>query len=75
MENKEVKSFKYSFESPGSPEEIVENLLEIDQWWSGLFEETITGESHRLNDEFSFRAGGGKHYSKQKLIELEAELK
>jgi hypothetical protein len=73
IENKEIKSFQYSFESSKSPGEIFELLLEIDKWWSGLFEETITGESHRLNDEFSFKAGGGVHYTKQKLIVLEPE--
>jgi uncharacterized protein YndB with AHSA1/START domain len=70
MKKQETKSFKYSFESVKPQEEVFKLLLEIDKWWSGLFEETITGESHRLNDEFSFKAGGGVHYSKQKLVEL-----
>lgn len=72
MEHKKEKRFTYSFKSSKSPEEIFELLLEIDQWWSGLFEEKISGKSHKLNDEFSYKAGGGVHYSKQKLIELEA---
>ena len=46
------------------------NLLNVDQWWSGLYEETIKGKSHHLNDEFTFEAGQGMHYSKQKLVEL-----
>lgn len=71
METKKAKSFTYSFHTSRSPKEIFELLLEVDQWWSGLFEETITGKSHKLNDEFSFNAGGGQHYSTQKLIELE----
>ena len=78
MNNKEVttnqqsdsKSFSYSFTSSKSPVTIFELLLDIDKWWSGLFSETIKGESHKINDEFSFNAGGGAHYSKQKLIEL-----
>jgi len=78
MNNKEVttnqqsdsKSFSYSFTSSKSPATIFELLLDIDKWWSGLFSETIKGESHKINDEFSFNAGGGAHYSKQKLIEL-----
>jgi hypothetical protein len=45
-------------------------LLQVPQWWSGLYEETIKGESQRVNDEFSFKAGGGAHFSKQKLEEL-----
>ena len=46
------------------------NLLNVDQWWSGPYEETIKGKSHHLNDEFTFEAGQGMHYSKQKLVEL-----
>ena len=50
------------------------NLLNVDQWWSGLYEETIKGKSHHLNDEFTFEAGQGMHYSKQKLVELDVKL-
>ena len=64
------KSFSYSFTSSKSPAAVFELLLDIDKWWSGIFSETIKGESHKINDEFSFNAGGGAHYSKQKLIEL-----
>lgn len=64
------ENFVYSFNSSETPEAIFALLLDIEQWWSGLFEETIKGKSHSLNDEFSFEAGSGVHYSKQKLIEL-----
>ncbi|MBA3680882.1 MAG: SRPBCC domain-containing protein [Bacteroidetes bacterium] len=64
------ENFVYSFKSSKTPEAIFEILLDIEQWWSGLYEETIKGESHKLNDEFSFHAGQGVHYSKQKLVEL-----
>jgi hypothetical protein len=64
------KSFSYSFASSKSPATVFELLLDIDKWWSGLYAETIKGESQKINDEFSFNAGGGAHYSKQKLIEL-----
>lgn len=63
-------SFTYSFESAKSPEEIYDLLLDIDKWWSGIHNESITGKSDKINDEFSFSAGGGAHYSKQKLVEL-----
>ncbi len=66
--NKE--NFTYSFQSSKTPEVIFELLLNIEQWWSGLYEETIKGKSHRLNDEFSFKAGGGVHDTTQKLVEL-----
>ena len=68
--NMKKESFTYSFKSSKTPEDIFRLLLNIEQWWSGLYEETIEGKSHKLNDEFSFKAGGGVHYSKQKLIEL-----
>ena len=64
------KSYSYSFISSKSPEAIFQLLLDIDKWWSGLFSETITGKSQAIDDEFSFDAGGGAHYSKQKLVEL-----
>jgi Activator of Hsp90 ATPase homolog 1-like protein len=65
-----TKNFTYNFKSTKSPEAIFDLLLKIDTWWSGLYAETIEGESHQLNDEFSYYAGGGAHYSKHKLIEL-----
>ncbi len=63
-------SFSYSFKTSKTADEVYELLLNIDQWWSGLFEENIEGKSKKINDEFSFKAGGGVHYSKQKLVEL-----
>jgi hypothetical protein len=63
-------NFSYNFETSKPINEVFELLLNVEQWWSGLFEENIQGESLKLNDEFSFKAGEGAHYSKQKLIEL-----
>ncbi|HLK27997.1 MAG TPA: SRPBCC domain-containing protein [Puia sp.] len=65
-----TKNFTYSFTTSKTPEEVYELLLHIEQWWSGLYDETIKGKSQRINDEFSFKAGGGAHYTKQKLIDL-----
>jgi hypothetical protein len=70
MENKKTNCFTYSFNSSKSPEEIFQLVMNIEKWWSGVFEETITGVSQKLNDEFAFMAGGGIHYSLQKLVEL-----
>lgn len=69
-ERTQKQHFSYSFFSSKSPEEIFSLLLTIDQWWSGLYAETIAGHSQKLNDAFTFHAGGGLHYSQQKLIEL-----
>ncbi|MFD2162806.1 SRPBCC domain-containing protein [Paradesertivirga mongoliensis] len=52
------------------PEEVFNVILDVRAWWSGLFDESFAGSSNKLGDEFSFRAGGGVHYTKQKLVEL-----
>ena len=65
-----TKNFTYSFTSSKKPEEVFELLSHIEQWWSGQYDETIKGKSLKVNDEFTFRAGAGAHYSKQKLVEL-----
>lgn len=41
----------------------------------GGYAEEITGSSDSIGDEFSFSAGGGMHYSRQKLIELAPDNK
>jgi hypothetical protein len=64
------ENFVYRFKSSQSPETVFKLLQNIEQWWSGVYEETIKGKSDQLNDEFTFLAGGGAHYSRQKLVEL-----
>jgi len=73
METNEIvkqESFTYSFITTKTPEEVFRMLLDIEQWWSGLHGETIKGDSSKLGDEFTFEAGGGMHYSKQKMVAL-----
>ena len=65
-----MNNYTYSFTTSKSPQEVFDLLLNVEKWWSGIYEETITGKSQKLNDEFSFSAGGGMHFSKQKLVEL-----
>lgn len=65
-----MNDYSYSFTTQKPPLEIFEWLLNVKQWWSGFYEETITGSSQQLHDEFSFYAGGGMHITKQKLIEI-----
>lgn len=64
------ENFTLSFKSSKTPEEIFKQLLNVKLWWFGVYNETIDGKSHQLNDEFTFKAGEGMHYSKQKLVEL-----
>ena len=51
-------------------EEVFQAVNNVRDWWSGYYAEEFEGNAEKLNDEFSFRAGGGAHYSKQKLIEV-----
>jgi hypothetical protein len=68
METKN-ENFVYTFKSEKSADAIYKLLLDVRQWWSGLYNEKINGNSGKLNEEFDYRAGDGIHYSKQKLIE------
>lgn len=70
-----MKDYSYSFTTAKPPKDVFDLLLSIEKWWSGIFEETIRGKSSELNDEFSFRAGGGLHFTKQQLVELIPEKK
>jgi len=65
-----MNNYTFSFKSSKKPKEIFDLLLDIKQWWYGIFNETIQGASQQVNDEFTFLAGEGVHYTKQKLIEL-----
>lgn len=67
-----MKATNYSFEftTEQGEAQIFSKLLDIAAWWSGVYGETIIGESSKIGDEFTFEAGGGMHNSKQKLIEL-----
>ena len=67
--------FQYSFTTSKNPDEVFAHLINPKNWWVGLFGETIEGKSEKINDEFSFRAGDGLHYSNQKLIALDTNKK
>ena len=62
--------FQFSFVSTKQPDELYSFLVNPKNWWVGLFGETIAGKSIAVGDEFTFKAGGGMHYTKQKLVEL-----
>ena len=64
------KSFSATLEVDQTPQEVFNAVRNVRGWWSGYYSEEIKGDSKDLNDEFSFRAGDGVHYSKQKLIEV-----
>ena len=64
------KDFATTMMVDQSAEEVFNAIKNVRGWWSGLHGEEFVGSSGQLNDEFTFRAGAGAHYSKQKLIEL-----
>lgn len=70
-----TKDFSYQFTSSKSAHEIFPVLLDVYQWWNGLSDEEIRGESHKVGDIFTFTAGNGVHFSEQKLIEIQPDKK
>lgn len=65
-----TKDFTTTIIVDQSAQEVFSAIKNVRGWWSGLYEEEFEGNSEKLNDEFTYRAGEGMHYSKQKLIEL-----
>jgi hypothetical protein len=63
------ENYTYSFKSSKPADDIFKLLLDVRQWWTGLYEEKITGKTDQLNEAFDYHAGGGIHYSRQKLVE------
>lgn len=61
--------FTFTLTSNQTPEQVFKAITNVRSWWSGLYSEQFEGQTEKLNDEFSFLAGDGAHYSKQKLIE------
>lgn len=64
------KNFSTSILVEQTPAAAYNTILNVRAWWSGLYEESFEGSSEKLGDEFSFLAGGGVHYTRQKLVEL-----
>ena len=69
IEPKKAKGFTYGFQTPQSADHVFKTLLDVRSWWTGIYDETIKGDSIKLNDEFTIQAGNGAHYTKQKLVE------
>lgn len=70
MDNSGLKNFSYSFDSSKPAKEIFDLLLQVGKWWTGFYEETVTGKSEKVGDEFEFLTASGVHYSRHKLTEL-----
>ena len=65
-----AKDFTITLLVDQSPEEIFNAVNDVRKWWSGFYSEEIKGNTEKLGDEFTFHAGSGAHYSKQKLVEV-----
>jgi hypothetical protein len=65
-----AKDFTKTLLVDQTPDEVFNAVLNVRGWWQGLYSEQINGKTQKLDDEFTFRAGGGAHYSKQKLVEV-----
>jgi hypothetical protein len=70
-----IPDFIAAFLVDQSPKEVFNAINNVRGWWSGLYGEEIVGNTEKLNDEFTFHAGGGVHYSKQKLVEVVPDKK
>lgn len=70
-----TKDFTTTFLVNQSPNQVFKAVTNVRGWWQGLYEEEIIGKTQDLHDEFTFRAGGGAHYSKQRLLELVPDKK
>jgi len=65
-----TKSYTTSIEVAKFPRDVFNHIKEVSKWWSKDFE----GNSVKLNDEFIINHPG-RHYSKQKLIEIVPDKK
>lgn len=64
------KHFILTLETAQSAEKVFEAITRVRDWWTGFFGEELMGETEKLNDTFSFRAGDGAHYSEHQLVEV-----
>jgi uncharacterized protein YndB with AHSA1/START domain len=62
--------FTYTLITDQTPQKVFQAITNVRGWWVGYYSEKIKGGTEKLNDEFTFRAGDGAHYSKQKLVEV-----
>ena len=65
-----TKDFTLTLVTDKSPQQVFQAVTNVRGWWSGYYAEQITGSAEKLNDEFTFTAGDGAHYSIQKLVEV-----
>lgn len=62
--------FRHTLITERTPEEVFHAIGNARGWWTGFHSEEFEGGTEKLDDEFVFRAAGGAHYSKQKIVEV-----
>jgi uncharacterized protein YndB with AHSA1/START domain len=65
-----TQDFTYTLLTEQSPQKVFQAITDVRAWWSGYYSEEITGGTSKLNDEFTFLAGGGAHFTRHKLVEV-----
>jgi len=65
-----TQNFTLTLVTDQSPQKVFQAVKNVRNWWSGFYSEEIIGNTEKLNDEFSFRAGGDVHYTEHKLVEV-----
>lgn len=74
-EMKSTNDFTITLVSDESPRTVFNAIRNVRQWWSGYYSEKLEGDTDNLNDEFTFLAGGGEHFSRQRLTEVVPDKK
>lgn len=62
--------FTHTLVTKQAPNEVFKAVINVRRWWSGYYAEEIVGGTEMAGDEFTFRAGDGAHYTRQKLVEV-----
>jgi thiamine kinase-like enzyme len=65
-----TSDFTHTLLTSQLPVHVFQAIQNVRNWWSGYHSEEISGETEKLQDEFSFRAGKGAHFSRQKIVEV-----
>lgn len=65
-----TKDFTLTLTTDRTPQEVFKAITNVRGWWSGYYNEKFEGNTDKLGEEFTFHAGDGAHYTKQKLVEL-----
>lgn len=66
----DTTDFTFTLLSNRTPDQVFNAICDVRSWWTGYYAERFTGNSEKLNDEFTFVAGDDVHRSTQKLIEV-----